>query len=150
MPYEVRIESGHAFDSSMQLRPTWLGKVVYVEAGGQETFAISVQSEWQTDTGKRRVRGRANEQRRRLEHHYTATGHRWEVMRKAEAEAKQAREKTEREARRRVNAAAPELLAALRDLLAEARNWQDEVRFAPAAIANAEAAIRKATEEPKP
>jgi hypothetical protein len=84
------------------------------------------------------LRRALNDRRRRYEYHLERTGKRFELER-------QAKVKAEKEAHVRLHRAAPDLLDALRDLLAEAKSWGDDVRLAPAVLAKAEAALAKAT-----
>lgn len=147
MTYEIKIESGHAFDDAFNLKDTWTGKVVYIDGDGKEHFAAHVATTWKTDWGKKHCRAKAMNKRREFANYLKRTGKRYEVEREAEAAEKRAKEKAASAARRRVMETGPQLLEALQELLAEMKSWSDDVAFSPAKIAKAESAIKKATEQ---
>ena len=147
MTYEIKIESGHAFDGDFNLKDTWIGNVVFIDADGKEHHAFRAATTWKTDWGKKRCRMKAMNERRKLVKYLEQTGKRWEVEREREAAEKRAKQKAESAVRQRIMKAAPELLEALQELLAEMKSWSDDVAFSPAKIAKAESAIKKATEQ---
>jgi hypothetical protein len=136
MTYEIRIGESMCLGAG-GFSDTWSGKVVFVEQDGKETTVESDARE-KTDRGKRALRAKLNDLRRRYEHHYETTGKRFEVERKA-------KEQAERGARHRLLQAAPDLLEALQVLLVEVKSWSNDVAFSSAKIAKAEAAIQRAT-----
>ena len=115
--YEVRVEAGESFDNAMKLRATWSGTIVYVEDDGRETRTGISSCYWQSgDPNKRRTRGRLNIELGRLRSYEKRNGKRWEVERAEAAAAKAKAEKEEREAAKRVRDAAPDMLAALKEV----------------------------------
>ena len=114
--YVVLIEEGSSIPlDTMKITPIWTARIYFARASdGTHELAMTCSSYWKKDDPqKRRTRAKANVQLGRLRSHLKRTGRRWEYERHVEHKAKQAAERAEHERKKRIRAAAEDLLEAL-------------------------------------
>lgn len=113
--YIIETVTGNGMDlATGRIRPTVQAVVKFDQDGA---VAWRGKAYWQ-DHAPRSIAALAGKARKRWQTYYDQTGKRFEVKEREKREAKQANERAEQAARRRVRDTAPELLASLRKIVA--------------------------------
>jgi hypothetical protein len=148
MGYEIRLRDGHSMRlDTLALIDTLSGYVVFIEDDGKVTDAKHVATYEKTMLAEKRLRKVCNGHRLQFERYFKQTGKRFEVERKAEADAKRAVEHAAKKRREAKRNAAEELYAACAELIRGADkpgdHLQNAIDLARAALAKADAQTEK-------
>jgi hypothetical protein len=151
VPYEVRIEAGHAFNHAMKLEPTWAGSLVFIEDDGKITETGVRSSYFQhSDDNKRRTRAKLNLLLGRYRNYHARTGQRFELEQRAKREAEKVAKDAQIARRRQLKEAAPEMWKALNALYLDftSEHTAESIRTGPH-VCLILAALQKAGPQPE-